>query len=110
MAISIGAALLSIGLPAPLLAAERWSIGLTTNDRVIEALVVAGAVPGASGSARTVLLIGGLQGPDASVDAVRQEVDAFEKLAMARRAFRLIAVPLANPDARALQFPPSGTA
>ena len=54
--------------------------------------------------------MGGLQGPDASVDAVRREVDAFEKQPAARRAFRLIAVPLANPDAVTLQFPPSGTA
>jgi rhamnogalacturonyl hydrolase YesR len=57
-----------------------------------------------------VLLIGGLEGPDASVDAVRQEVDAFEKTALAARAFRLLAIPLANPDGGALQFPPSGTA
>ena len=102
---SIGTALLCIGVAAPL-AAERWSIGLTANDAPIEAILV----PGASESAPTVLLVGGLQGPDASVDAVRQEVDAFEKLVPARRSFRLLAVPLANPDARALQFPPSGAA
>ena len=67
-------------------------------------------MPGASESAPTVLLIGGLQGPDASVDVVRREADAFEKLPVARRSFRLIAIPLANPDARTLKFPPSGTA
>ena len=106
IAVSIGTALVCAGFATPLSAAERWSIGLTTNDRVIEALVV----PGASESAPTVLLVAGLQGPDASVDAVRQEVDAFEKLAVARRAFRLIAVPLANPEGSPLQFPPSGTA
>jgi unsaturated rhamnogalacturonyl hydrolase len=106
IATSIGTALLCIGVAAPLAAAERWSIGLTANDAPIEAILV----PGASESAPTVLLVGGLQGPDASVDAVRQEVDAFEKLAPARRSFRLLAVPLANPDTRTLQFPPSGTA
>ena len=102
----MSAALFCFGLPAPLAAAERWSIGLTTNDAPIEALVV----PGASESARTVLLLGGLQGSDASADTVRKEVDAFEKLAVARRSFRLIAIPLANPDAKVLQFPPTGTA
>ena len=106
VAISIATALFCFGLAAPLAAAERWSIGLTTNDAPIEALVV----PGASESALTVLLLGGLQGSDASVDAVRKEVDAFEKLAVARRSFRLIAIPLANPDAKVLQFPPTGTA
>ncbi len=65
---------------------------------------------GGSASAPTVLIVGGLQGPDASVDDDRREVDAFEKLPPARRAFRLIAIPLANPDARMLQFPPTGTA
>ena len=75
--ISIATTLLCFGLAAPLAAAERWSIGLTTNDAPIEALVV----PGAAGSAFTVLLLGGLQGPDASSDTVRKEVDALEKLA-----------------------------
>jgi unsaturated rhamnogalacturonyl hydrolase len=102
----IATALFCFGLAAPLAAAERWSIGLTSNDAPIEALVV----PGASESAPTVLLLGGLRGPDESGDTVRKEVDAFEKLAVARRSFRLIAIPLANPDARALQFPPTGTA
>ena len=106
MTLSLAAVFFCIGLASPLAAAGRWSIGLTANDAAIEALVV----PGASESAPTVLLVGGLAGPDASVDTVRQEVDAFEKLTQARRAFRLIAIPLANPDARPLQFPPSGTA
>jgi len=93
-------------LVLPLTAAERWSIGLTANDERIEANVVAGP----SASAPTVLLIGGLQGSDASAIAVNQETAAFEALPQSRRAFRLIAVPLANPDARPLQFPPAGTA
>ena len=91
---------------SPLAAAERWSIGLTANDERIEAFVVAGP----SASAPTVLLIGGLQGPDASVDIVDQEAKAFEALPPGRRPFRLIALPLANPEGRPLQFPPTGTA
>jgi len=102
---SIGTSLLCSVIAAPLAAADRWSIGLTANDAAIEALIVPAAA-----SAPTVLLIGGVQGPDASVDAVRREVAAFEKLAMADRRFRLMAIPLANPDATLLQFPPSGTA
>jgi rhamnogalacturonyl hydrolase YesR len=91
---------------SPVAAAERWSIGLTAGDRPIEALVVAGP----STSAPTVLLIGGLAGSDATADVVSQEAAAFEAIPQARRPFRLIALPLANPDGRPLQFPPTGTA
>ena len=95
-----------LGFGSPLAAAERWSVGLTANDARIEAVVVAGP----SVSASTVLLMGGLQGPDTTVDVVNQEVAAFEALPQDRRPFRLIAVPLANPDGRPLQFPPAGNA
>jgi unsaturated rhamnogalacturonyl hydrolase len=91
---------------SPLEAAERWRIGLTAASQPIDALVVAGP----SSSAPTVLVIGGLGGRDESVDVVSQEAAAFERQPQARRRFRLIAVPLANPDGRPLQFPPSGTA
>jgi rhamnogalacturonyl hydrolase YesR len=91
---------------SPLAAAERWSIGLTASDGRIEALVVAGPSP----SAPTVLLIGGLQGSDETANVVSQEAAAFEAVPQGRRPFRLIAVPLANPDGRPLQFPPAGTA
>jgi unsaturated rhamnogalacturonyl hydrolase len=98
---------LATSLPAMrLAAAERWSIGLTANDVPIEALVVAGP----SAAAPTVLLLGGLQGADDTVDIVKQEAATFDALPQARRLFRLIAVPLANPDGRPLQFPPTGNA
>jgi hypothetical protein len=99
-------ALACVVLGSSLIAADRWSIGLTANDAAISARVV----PGDAESAPTVLLIGGLQGPDASVDVVTREVDAFEQLPAGRRPFRLLAIPAANPDARPLQFPPTGTA
>ena len=86
-------------------AAERWSIGLTAADGRIDAFVVAGSQP----SAPTVLLIGGLQGSDETAETVTAEITAFEALPQTRRPFRLIALPLANPDKRPLQFPPSGT-
>jgi unsaturated rhamnogalacturonyl hydrolase len=91
---------------SPLAAAERWSIGLTAGSKTIDALVVAGSSP----SAPTVLLIGGLTGPDATADVVNQETAAFEAVPQSRRSFRLIALPLANPDGRPLHFPPTGTA
>jgi hypothetical protein len=90
----------------PIAAAERWSIGLTASDATIEAIVV----DGSSASVPTVLLIGGLQGRDATVEAVTREAAAFESLPASRRPFRLIALPLANPEGRPLQFPPTGTA
>jgi len=96
-----------IPLLAPQLAraADRWTIGLTTKGAAIEAL----AVPGASASP-TVLLIGGVQGRDQSADAVAREVAAYEALPQPRRTFRLVAIPLANPDVQPLQFPPTGAA
>jgi len=98
--------LVCIAFVGTLTAAERWSFGLTAGDGRIEAFVVAGPRP----SAPTVLLIGGLQGPDATVETVKAEITAFEALPQERRPFKLLAVPLANPDNRPLEFPPSGVA
>lgn len=86
--------------------ADRWAIGLTSNDEPIEALAISGPSP----SAPTVVLLGGLQGKDDGVDVVTHEAEAFDAIAQARRPFRLVAVPLANPDVRPLQFPPTGNA
>lgn len=93
-------------LPAAAIAGERWTIGVSTNRAPIDAV----SIEGASASSPTVLLIGGLQQPDPSSDAVARDVTAFEQIPQSRRAFRLIAVARANPDARPLQFPPSGVA
>src|SRR4026208_1690332 len=83
--------------------AETWKFGLTSNDQPIEAVVVSGP----SASAPTVLLIGGPQGKDATSEIAAGEAAAFEALPAARRPFRLLAVPLANSEARPLQFPPA---
>ena len=56
------------------------------------------------------VLVGGLEGPDQSSDAVDREAADFERIPQDRRAFRLIAVARANPDRQPLQFPPSGVA
>jgi unsaturated rhamnogalacturonyl hydrolase len=96
----------SLLLPAAAIAGERWTIGLSTTGASIEAVVIAGGSP----SSPTVLLLGGLERTDQSSDAVAREAATFEKVPQNRRAFRLIAVARANPDAQPLQFPPSGVA
>jgi len=93
-------------LPVAAMAGEPWTIGLSTSAAPIEAVVVAGR----SASSPTVLLVGGLQQPDLSSDAVAREAAAYERIPQRRRAFRLIAVARANPDAQPLQLPPSGVA
>jgi hypothetical protein len=93
-------------LPAAAIAAERWTIGLSTNGTPIQAVVVAGG----SASSPTVLLVGGLGRTDQSSDTVAREADAFEQVPQRQRRFRLIAIARANPDAQSLQFPPSGVA
>src|SRR6185436_12193641 len=75
--------------------AQRWTIGLTANGVPIEALAVAGA----AANAPTVLLVGGLQGHDQASDAVEREARAFEARSQTQRPFRLLAIPIANPDA-----------
>ncbi len=90
----------------PLFAAEPLEIGLAGSGAVIEGL----AVSSSQKSAPTVLLIGGLKGQDASVERVREAVKVFESRKAARRDFNVLAIPLANPDGAALEFPPSGVA
>src|SRR5438445_12323070 len=65
-------------------------------------------VAGPASTSPTVLLIGGLSGKDESVRIVEREVRSFEAIRQNRRSFQLIAIPLANPDAVALHFPPFG--
>jgi rhamnogalacturonyl hydrolase YesR len=93
-------------LHAEAFAADRWTIGLSTNGVPIEAVAIAGRSP----SSPTVLVLGGLERPDQSSDAVAREAAAFEQLPQDRRAFRLIAIARANPGGHLLQFPPSGLA
>ena len=67
-------------------------------------------IAGRSASSPTVLLVGGLQQSDQSSEAVDREATTFEQMPQRQRAFRLIAIARANPDAQPLQFPPSGVA
>jgi unsaturated rhamnogalacturonyl hydrolase len=98
------AAFLSFVFPA--LRADTLDVGLTENGTVIEAAVA----PGGSAALPTILLLGGLAGADDSAGSVKQELQAFEALKQDRRRFRLLAIPLANPDRASLSFPPMGIA
>jgi rhamnogalacturonyl hydrolase YesR len=97
---------LSLLLASPLPGAEHRDIGLTQSGGRIQATIVAGS----SSTSPTVLLVGGLGGNDESVRIVEEEVRSFEAIRQNRRSFQLIAIPLANPDANPLHFPPSGVA
>jgi rhamnogalacturonyl hydrolase YesR len=91
-------------LVVPATAAEVFDIGLATSGARIDAMTVAPAAP----SARTVVLIGGIGGEDAGSATVRAAVVAYER--GRNHPVRLFAVPVANPDAVTLEFPPAGIA
>lgn len=90
----------------PVAAAETFDIGLAGHGTRIDAL----AVPGREPSAPTVLLVGGLDGDDATAAAVHAAVASYEKRRARDRSFNLLAVPVANPERAALEFPPTGVA
>jgi len=99
--------LLSIVLMAlPAVAAESSYIGIAPKGTRIEALLV----PGASAASPTVLVIGGMNGERDSAQILSQEVRRFEGIRQNSRPFKLLAIPLANPEASALVFPPTGVA
>jgi len=91
---------------APLWAAERAFVGMAPQGARIEASIV----PGQTVSAPTVVLVGGWNGEDESSGAVKEELRAFEATKQAQRRFQLIAIPIANPEKRRLEFPPKGVA
>ncbi len=93
-------------LSAPLAAAEQFAIGLTGGGAPIEGY----AVNSTAERAPTVLLIGGLDGESVSMGRVREELTDYELKKPERRPFNLIAIPVANPEAAELQFPPTGMA
>jgi unsaturated rhamnogalacturonyl hydrolase len=93
-------------LAGPVTAADRMYVGMAAGGSRIEAMVV----PGPSAMSPTVLLMGGMNGDDESARIVRQEIQAFERTKEAQRRFRLIGIPLANPEKSRLEFPPKGTA
>ncbi len=102
----VPAALLALLVSLPLQAAGTLHIGLTGSGALIEGT----ELPARSSSSATVLIIGGLSGRDASVAVVDNAARALAHEPQRRRAFRLIAIALANPGGASLQFPPQGAA
>jgi rhamnogalacturonyl hydrolase YesR len=104
--IARGAAIASLVtlLAQPVGAAEMFDIGLAASGARIDAAFVDAGAP----DARTVVLVGGLDGDGASSAAVRAALAAYEQSGDGR--LRLLAVPVANPDGSALVFPPTGAA
>jgi rhamnogalacturonyl hydrolase YesR len=101
------ALVLSIALfTKTLLGAEQRVIGMSGKGTKIEASFVDGETE----KAPVVVLIGGLQGPGASQRTVQSEVARYEAIRQNRRVFRLIAIPLGNPENVGLSFPPTGAA
>jgi rhamnogalacturonyl hydrolase YesR len=95
---------LSVLFSLPAVAAETFDIGLSASGQRIDAMAIEATVR----AAPTVVLVGGMGGNDAQAAAVRTAVAAYEK--QRQRPVRLLAIPVANPDASPLQFPPSGVA
>ena len=81
-------------------------VGLTSGGIKI----LANTVPGPLGASPTVLLIGGLNGNDASAGMVTEEARRFSRTTRSKRRYRLLSIPLANPEGSKLMFPPTGTA
>jgi len=97
-------ALLAVLLMLPARAAESFDIGLAADGRRIDAFAISATADGA----RSVVLVGGLSGEDASSDRVRAALTTYE--AQGERPFHLVAVPVVNPAASTLRFPPDGVA
>ncbi len=99
-------ALIAIMFSLPLAAADSLAVGLAGNGTVISAELVSGA----SASAPTVMLIGGMRGDEPTIELVRRETAQYEALPPRQRKLRLISIANANPAAASLSFPPSGIA
>src|SRR5262249_39684360 len=89
---------LVIGTAGPAHAAgkssQKLEIGLSGTGAVIEGA----RVEGSRHDAPTVVLIGGLAGNDASVAAVRKQLEVYAAQRASRHTINLISIPLANPD------------
>lgn len=97
---------LGMALALRLSAAEIVEVGLSDRGT----LILGSIVEAPSRTAPTVLLIGGLNGDEASATLVRNEAAAYDALPPRQRKFRLIAIAQANAEAATLQFPPTGIA
>ena len=103
---SLGLVLSLLWTALPAAGADSSYIGMAAGGARIEALMV----PGAAETSPAVLVIGGMNAQQGSSAVVLQDVKKYEGLARNRRPFRLLAIPLANPDGSRLVFPPAGAA
>lgn len=101
----ISIALLMLLPPAYAMAdVQSFDIGLASGGARIDAL----SIEAGRRNPLTVVLVGGLRGDDGSAAAVRAAVAEYQK--HRHTNLRLLAVPVANPNAAVLEFPPTGTA
>lgn len=90
------------------LTAAECQVGLTSSQKPIACDYGPGALDYGAAKRRLVL-IGGLDGSKESADAVRAMQTWFTSSPYQKK-FALATVPLANPDAATLKFPPTGDA
>ncbi len=83
-----------------------WQVGLSSQRSVIEAFGVSSGLP----NARTIVYLGGLAGTSPGSALIRNLYSEYALLTAADRTINLIAIPVANPEAEILQFPPEGEA
>lgn len=83
-----------------------WEVGLSSNRNVIRAR----GITANTQAAPTILYLAGLAGEAEASGRVRSILNAYSQLNEQERTINLITLPLANPDAESLSFPPSGRA
>lgn len=85
---------------------KHWNIGLSANRTAIEAF----GVEANPAVAPTILYLAGLDGSSALSQELRSLLDSYAQLESLDRSVNLIVIPLANPQAEGLNFPPQGSA
>lgn len=84
----------------------EWDVGLSSQRTVIRAQ----GVQARTQAAPTILYLAGLAGENESSDRLRSILNTYSQLDVEDRPINLITIPLANPEAEPLRFPPDGRA
>jgi rhamnogalacturonyl hydrolase YesR len=84
----------------------NWSVGLSKNRILIEAE----GFKNSDKSARTVIIIAGMQGPSSSSAVLSEFYKSYLDLNESEALLNLIIIPQANPQNELLVFPPEGEA
>jgi unsaturated rhamnogalacturonyl hydrolase len=106
--LSFSVLVLILFLTGPLVSAQEqsWEVGLSASRTVIQAQGLSAGTP----SAPTILYLSGLAGESTAATLIRALHYDYAQLDPAERRFHLISIPVANPDADMLEFPPRGEA